>query len=364
MSEPTGMVTTTSPVSQRFAYLDNARYWVMLLVVIGHFLTRLRGIDSGHGIYTWIYSFHMPFFVLISGYTARRYVGDLRQIKRMVSSLIVPYAVVETTLQLITIHFENSPKHLQVLSPQWLAWFIAALVLWRLTTPIWRALRYPIITSIVLSLGAGLVDIPNMALAKGLGFLPFYVVGLHMSRERFNRLADTRIRIASAVILAGSLVLALLYSSGWKTTWLLFDENYTSKSLDVSLTDGLITRAALLIVAFTLTFAALSLIPRRRTWTSRLGERTIYTYLLHGYVILALDFGLGFWDQIKPYQTWAVLACVVLAVFLANLLMTRPFEIAFRPIFQPRLRWLFRRSDTPSMPASTGPPGSARSGER
>lgn len=352
MSEPAGMVTTTSPVYQRFAYLDNARYWVMLLVVVGHFLTRLRGIDLAHGIYTWIYSFHMPFFVLISGYTARRYVGDLRQIKRMVSALIVPYAVVETTMQLITMHFENSPKHLQVLSPQWLAWFIAALVLWRLTTPIWRALRYPIITAVIISLGAGLVHIPNMALVKGLGFLPFYVIGLHMSRERFNRLADTRIRVASALVLAGSLVIALLYFNGLKTTWLLFDENYTSHKLDATLVDGLITRAVLLVVAFVLTFAALSLIPRRRSWTSRFGERTIYSYLLHGYVILALDFGLHFWDDIRPYGIWAVLGCVFLAVLLANLLMTRPFEVGFRPVFQPKLNWLFRKSDAPSVPAS------------
>ena len=73
---------TTAPPKERVAYLDNARYWVMLLVVIGHVLTQFTQMDSARGVYVWIYSFHMPFFVLISGYTARNYVGDARQVKR------------------------------------------------------------------------------------------------------------------------------------------------------------------------------------------------------------------------------------------------------------------------------------------
>ena len=81
-----------------------------------------------------------------------------------------------------------------ILSPQWLAWFLAALFIWRLTTPIWRALRYPITTSIIISLAVGLIEVPNvLALPKVLGFLPFYVVGMHMNRRVFERLGTTSI---------------------------------------------------------------------------------------------------------------------------------------------------------------------------
>ena len=91
---------STAPVEDRVAYLDNARYWVMLLVVIGHSLTQFTDMDSARGVYVWIYAFHMPFFVLISGYTARRYMGDARQVRRIVSTLVVPYLIVETSMQL------------------------------------------------------------------------------------------------------------------------------------------------------------------------------------------------------------------------------------------------------------------------
>ena len=213
MSALEPLPVTTAPAKERVAYLDNARYWVMLLVVIGHSLTQFTDMDSARGVYVWIYSFHMPFFILISGYTARRYVGDARQVRRIVSTLVVPYLMVETTMQLITRHYVGEPDPLMILSPQWLAWFMAALFVWRLTTPIWRALKYPITTSIVISLLVGLIEVPNvLALPKILGFLPFYVVGLHMSRERFERLAAPRDPCASVVAARLGALICYVYS--------------------------------------------------------------------------------------------------------------------------------------------------------
>ena len=209
----------TAPTKERVAYLDNARYWVMLLVVIGHSLTQFGSMDSARAVYVWIYAFHMPFFILISGYTARRYMGDARQVRRIVSTLVVPYLIVETTLQLISRHYTGEPDPLRILSPQWLAWFMAALFVWRLTTPIWRALRYPITTSIVISLTVGLFELPNvLSLPKILGFLPFYVVGMHMSREWFERLTERPIRIASAIVLLVAFLICYRYSGAGRPT--------------------------------------------------------------------------------------------------------------------------------------------------
>lgn len=345
MSRLDPLPATSSAPRERVAYLDNARYWVMLLVVIGHSLTELVVMDSARGVYTWIYAFHMPFFVLISGYTARHYVGDFRQIRRIVSTLIVPYLIVETGLQLITRHYDGEPEHLMILSPQWLGWFLAALFIWRLTTPIWRALKYPITTAIVISLGAGLIEIPNvLALPKVLGLLPFYVIGLHFDRSVFLWLGNTRNRIISAILLVGSFVLCQLFARSWTdrwpSTWLLWKARYDE--LGAAPVEGVVIRAVLLVIAFVLTLAALSLIPRSTSWTTALGGRTFYCYLLHGFVILWLDRHFGLWERIEPDGARAVLGCIVAAIIAANVLMTKPVATAFRPIFEPRLTWMFR----------------------
>lgn len=346
MSELAPLPVTTAAPKERVAYLDNARYWVMLLVVIGHTLTQFVAMDSARAVYVWIYAFHMPFFILISGYTARRYVGDFRQVRRIVSTLVVPYLIVETLLQLITRHYRGEPDPLMILSPQWLAWFLAALFIWRLTTPIWRALKYPITTSILISLAVGLIEIPNvLALPKVLGFLPFYVIGLHMSRERFERLADTRIRIASAVLLAASLVICYFYSHNWETDWLLWKQRYDEDPLNAGPWEGMLQRAELLTIGLLLTFAALSLVPRRRSWTTILGGRTFYCYLLHGFVILFLNLEFDVFESVEKYGVLAVIGSMVGSVILANLLMTKLISRIFRPIFEPRLTWVFRTPD-------------------
>lgn len=338
-------VTTAAP-KERVAYLDNARYWVMLLVVIGHVLTQFTEMDSARGVYVWIYSFHMPFFVLISGYTARNYVGDARQVRRIVSTLVVPYLIVETSLQLITRHYVGEPDPLMILSPQWLAWFLAALFIWRLTTPIWRALRYPITTSIIISLAVGLIEVPNvLALPKVLGFLPFYVIGMHMNRRIFDRLGTTPIRIGSAALLGGALVVCYLYSRNWTTDWLLWKQRYDESPLRATALEGITQRAELLAIGIVLSFAALSLVPKGRSWTTFFGGRTFYCYLLHGYVILLLDLEFDLFDQIDQYGAIAVVACIIGAAILANLLMTKPVSVVFRPIFEPKLKGLFREAE-------------------
>ena len=347
----------TAPTKERVAYLDNARYWVMLLVVIGHSLTQFGSMDSARAVYVWIYAFHMPFFILISGYTARRYMGDARQVRRIVSTLVVPYLIVETTLQLISRHYTGEPDPLMILSPQWLAWFLAALFVWRLTTPIWRALRYPITTSIVISLTVGLFELPNvLSLPKILGFLPFYVVGMHMSRERFERLTARPIRIASAIVLLVAFLICYRYSGGWETDWLLWKQRYDESPLSATPIEGMTQRAELLAVGFLLTFAALSLVPKRRSWTTRFGGRTFYCYLLHGYVIVYLTYQFELFDRIEKFGVVAVIGCIVGSTILANLLMTVIFSKVFRPLFEPKLTWLFREMPQPEAAPSKPEP--------
>lgn len=337
----------TKPAKERVAFLDNARYWVMLLVVIGHSLTQFTDMDSARGIYVWIYSFHMPFFILISGYTARGYRGDARQVQRIVSTLVIPYLIVETTLQLITRHYTGRPDPLMILSPQWLAWFLAALFVWRITTPIWRALKYPIATSILISLTVGLFEVPNvLALPKILGFLPFYVIGLHLNKDIFARLADWRVRAVSILVLGGSLLVCYFYSANWTIDWLLWKQRYDENPLGASAFEGVIQRSELLVVGMVLTAAALSLVPWKRSWTTLLGERTLYSYLLHGYVILLLQVKFDVFSTVSRYGVVAVLVTIVAAVILATVLMTPIVARIFRPVFEPRLTWLFR-SDSP-----------------
>ena len=334
--------TSAGSVAERFAYLDNARYWVMLLVVIGHTLTPFLDTDAARGLWAWIYAFHVPAFVFLSGYAARNFRGKPHQLRRMVGTLVIPFLIIETTLQLITRHYTGEPDPMKVLSPQWLGWFLTALVVWRLTTPLWRAMKYPITVSILISLLVPLTEVPNvLALPKVLGFLPFYVAGMYMTQERFERLSHTRARIAGVLTLAIAFAISHQIAPDRIASWLFWRHRYGEAPLSATALEGIWQRSQLLAVGFLLTFAALSLVPHKRSWTTAYGERTLYAYLLHGYVIILLEHEFGLFDRLVDEGLPAVIGCTIGAVIVANLLMTPVVRMIFRPIFEPKLTWLF-----------------------
>lgn len=342
---------THGPAKQRVAYLDNARFWVMILVVVGHPLLYLIELPTARTLYYWVYLFHMPLFALISGYISRNFVGTRKQLRRMVSTLVVPYLLVETTYQLVNRRLAaangnpiDSP--MMLLSPKWVTWFLAALMIWRLTTPLWRSLRHPIIVSVGISLLVPLTEVPNVfAMHKTLGMLPFYVIGMHFTMQRFHRLSEARVRGASAFVLLAAVVVSWFGSPHWSLRWQKWRLSY--EELQVSPLLGIAIRAALLAAGVLLSLAVLSLVPWRRSWTSPMGERTLYCYLLHGFVVIAVAKGLHVFDHLLPWGGWAIVVTVLAASLLAVALMTPPVKMVFRPLFEPKLKWLFAQRSTP-----------------
>ena len=111
-------------------------------------------------------------------------------------------------------------------------------------------------------------------------------------------------RIVSAIILLAAFLICYRYSAGWETDWLLWKQRYDETPLSATPFEGITQRAELLAIGFLLTFAALSLIPKRRSWTTRLGGRTFYSYLLHGYVILFLTYSSSCSSGSRSSASW------------------------------------------------------------
>lgn len=328
---------------RRDPFLDNARFWVMLLVVIGHFLTNMQELPQVRGVYTWIFTFHMPVFILISGYTARNYVGDGRQIKRMVSTLVVPYVLTNVALDLTDAYLSGNRLDLDLLRPNWLTWFIAALFVWRLTTPFWKAVRWPIPIAVAVSLAAGLSDFDNvLALKRVLAFLPFYVAGLCLRREHFEFLTRAWVRVASAAALVATLAVCQMEHQRWIISWLYFNDSYDESPLLADPVGGIMTRGSLMLLGFVLSFAVLSLVPRGTAWFSAFGQRTLYCYLLHGFLVLWLA-DLAFFDTMVGGGIYNAIAVALGATALAILLMSGAVARVFRPFFEPRMDWILKR---------------------
>ena len=87
----------------------------------------------------------MPAFIIISGYFSRSF--DMRpdRLKRLVTGVVVPYIVFETAYSLFKRCAGGDPtRPISLLDPWYLTWFLCALFIWRLTTPLWKLVRWPL----------------------------------------------------------------------------------------------------------------------------------------------------------------------------------------------------------------------------
>ncbi|GAT65135.1 acyltransferase family protein [Planomonospora sp. ID91781] len=325
---------------KREPYLDNVKFVLIALVVAGHSLVPTMDAHSAKSAYMFIYTFHMPAFVLISGYLGRNFWNSNAKINKLVDTMLVPYVVVEIGYAVLR-YALGQKWTLTIIDPAWLNWYLLALVLWRISTPIWTRMRQPLLVAVVIYMVAGFSEISgDFSIDRFFGLLPFYVLGLMLKPEHFDLLKPLWVRIVSGVVVAGGAGVAIFLAPHVNLKPVYF--RYSFKSMDMSWWVGLGVRGAMLVAALALSVALLALVPRRETWFSDLGTRTLYAYLLHGVVVLIAK-DQGWLDVSWLHGPLGVLAIMSSSVALAIVLCLPETRTAFKWLLEPRLVWLYRR---------------------
>lgn len=76
----------------RLAYLDNLKGFLILLVVLGHCLQD-TGASDENLLFRYIYSFHMPLFMAVSGFASCPMIFGWGVVRRRARQLLLPFAV-------------------------------------------------------------------------------------------------------------------------------------------------------------------------------------------------------------------------------------------------------------------------------
>jgi fucose 4-O-acetylase-like acetyltransferase len=324
----------------RDPFFDNAKFFAILLVVAGHAIEGLRDVRFAHAAYLFVYAFHMPVFIVITGYFSRRFTFAGGKARKLLTNLAVPYVVFETAYSTYHWAVGHSKFEISLLDPYYLTWFLLALFAWRLSTPVWQQIRFPIAVAVVISLLSGMDQLPStLEMNRVFGLVPFYVLGLFLKPEHFELVKKRTAAVLGALTLSvGFAFTYLIAVRHMATEWVFWRSG--NPTLHVNNLVGTGMRLGLLITGGVLVAAFLSLVPRREHWFTRLGSATLYAYLLHGFAIKLADY-LGWFDYAALHTVPGVLAVGAAGALLATLLCTRPVRWAMHWALEPNMTWAF-----------------------
>ncbi|MFF4028646.1 acyltransferase family protein [Streptomyces sviceus] len=337
------------PGRQRDAFFDNAKYLAIVLVAVAHSWEPLKG-DSRilEGVYTVVYSFHMPAFIVISGFFSRGF--DMRpdRLKRLVTGVAVPYIVFETAYSLFKRYADHDPgMEISLLDPWFLTWFLVALFVWRLTTPIWKLVRWPLPLALGIAMLASVTpDIgDDLDLQRVLQFLPYFVLGLVMKPEHFRMVRRRSVRIAAVPVFAAALAVGWWAVPRMDTDW--FYHRDAVQEMGAPWWTGPVMVLAMFGSSLLLTACFFAWVPGRRRWFTALGAGTLYGYLLHGFLIKGAGFA-GWFDHAWLHRPAGELFVSALAAIAVTLLCTAPVRRVFRCVMEPDMNWAFKK-DAPDV---------------
>ncbi|WGY03483.1 acyltransferase family protein [Nocardioides sp. QY071] len=319
----------------RDPWLDNAKMGLVTLVVVGHLLALLPADGPGGRVYDFVYLWHMPAFVFLSGYLSRGFRYTPSRLWQLVTTLLVPYVIFEGALAWFRINVGHEHLYDLWTDPHFPLWYLLAMVAWRLATPILRPLRGGVLVAVGISIAGGLLlagewtrwlDAPRIV-----GFLPFFVLGLKTTPEALEWL-----RGRFAALLGIATFAALWVAAGSLDEWASRDYLYQrpSELLDDPTSTAVLTRLLVLLAGVAGALAWLSVVPRIGGWFTQMGSASLVIYLFHGFVVKELEY-LGFveWAHDRPWL--GLLAAVGVGVGVALALAAPPVRRVLERVVDP-----------------------------
>lgn len=331
--------------SSRNYYLDNLKFILIILVVIGHFTLQIPGIKWVRYIQYFIYTFHMPCFIFVSGYLAKRMNegGKLKADKVLgIFWLYLLFKIGNVLLQVafgININFD-------LFKGRAAPWYLLALGIWYLMIPLLERIKpnYLIAGTFLIGLAAGYTSNINsiFTLSRVIVFLPFFSLGFLWS-GKLDVFLNKKLRIQALLLMIALMVVIILF---WNQLKPFKDIVYGASSYNSSLGKyakyGLMIRGIWYLLAIIISGAFMLLIPRCKTFFSVLGERTLQVYMTHIWFRNAIGYA-GFFVYLKGlpqyYNALVLLGSVILTFLLANRWFKKIFDFLSAPaLFKKLLR--------------------------
>ncbi|CAH0345864.1 acyltransferase family protein [Bacillus sp. CECT 9360] len=272
---------------QRDYFFDNAKFLLIAFVVFGHLLkSYVNDNELIYSLYKTIYTFHMPAFILVSGFFAKG-IYEKGYLPKITKKLILPYIIFQLIYTVYYYYlYSESKLTIDFLDPHWSLWFLISLFCWNIMLLGFSKLKAAtgILIAFMVALLVGYVDsVSNyLSLSRTFVFFPLFLIGYHLSKDHIKQLLTIKVRSVAFVIMA--VVFAGFYiNPDINYKWLLGSKPYSE--LEAISIISMFKRLGFYGLSLVMVFSFLAFVPRGQYFFTQWGKQTLYVYLLHGFLV-------------------------------------------------------------------------------
>lgn len=312
-------------MAERDYLYDNIKGLLIIVVVLCHLLgcAMAKSDLFVRSFVLFIYYFHMPLFIFISGYFSKN-IDKCRD--NAFRSLFMVYIVAQIFWVIFKYLTNGSTHYIEnFLDPGYAIWYIVALFFWRIFLKDLVKLRGALIIAFLISPLIMFLPQEQMILAinKTVGFLFFFLLGYYTTKEHIAKIRKIpwfAALILLALILGGTYLLlakGIIPYGGAKAIFM-----YTAAMTEIadafgSAWYGLPIYYGAMIVALICSVLVIAACPGRKTFLAHIGGDTLPLYLSHTYFIILLDmfFAAYALPHGAEYAVVVLLSTVLIIVF-------------------------------------------------
>jgi len=327
---------------------DYLKFFLIFLVVLGHAADRYTA-DSSimRSLFVFIYAFHMPAFMFVSGLFSKRTIDQARY-KRAFSFL---YLFISMKLIVAATNFiESGDYTAHIFEEPGIPWFAFALFVFYLVGISVRRLdsRFVLVVAVLIALFVGTETeyLDFLVVGRIAVFFPFFYLGYLVDQRSVAQFASRFwMRLVSAVVFLGFGLLCFLRPD--QMYW--FRKAFTGRNAYATFGDlavwGPFIRLGHLLLALVLILALISLMPDRTRGSyskaeqviAGFGARSMQVYLLH-VPTLAIFFSILRKQDVLEWGSFPVrgIVIVTIAVITTLVLSTSYFGKLTELLSQPK----------------------------
>lgn len=317
-------------LKKRYYLLDNLKVILIFFVVFGHVIEYYINDNSIlMTLYIFIYIFHMPLFIFISGYLSKNF---YKMKRKAIRNLLIPY-IIFNMIWYTAVYIGTRRAMFSVLYPGWTLWYLLSLFFWRITLKYLIKFKHILLLSFIAGVLVGLIPSIGsiLSISRTIVFLPFFLLGYYATEEHLEKIKSFKSEYAITGILVFLLVAIYIVKNDLFNYKFLYN-SYSYNALEVSLFEGTIFRIFLYFGAIIFSICVINLVPRKEQFFSKIGKTTMNIYVFHIYLVMLVYFFIPKWN-IGLLQNILILISPFIIIFiLSRKKINKVYDGLFYPV--------------------------------